>query len=189
VRHGFPQPAYGKKVEFVKVIAAHRQAWSAVSTPEAGPMLQILTEPDPLCRTTYALRAARLSKAEFSTVVADCLAQLPPGAQHALAAELFENGAVGRLVAAVADQCAEFYSLVATPQPVHESLAARSVRHQVWQRVISSLAQLPAGVPDTAYATNLLFGLFAGGKLRVEADVDRVLTSWQDARQCLRGHA
>jgi len=66
------------------------------------------------------------------------VAALPPGARHALAAELFAGEAAGRLVAAVAEQCARLYAVVATPQDVQERVPANGVRHRVWQQVVAA---------------------------------------------------
>jgi hypothetical protein len=104
-----------------------------------------------------------------------------------LAAELFESGAAGRLLAAVAEQAAEWYSVVATPQEIHETVQAGGPRHRVWKQAVARLATLDKAEPGTAGATNLLAGLFGRGELASEADVDRVLASWQQARVAIAG--
>jgi MoxR-like ATPase len=183
--HSFPERALGRKVDLIKLVTAHRQAWNGALVEEPGPLLHILTEPDPLRRAGYAMKAQSLSKSDFSTIMADTLAQLPLGARHALATELFASDSAGRLIAAVADQCADLYATVITPQPVNESVAADSTRHRVWKRIVSRLAELPCKTASTAMATNLLAGLFAAHALAMPEDADKVLASWSAARQVL----
>jgi hypothetical protein len=187
LRHSLPQRATGEVVKDLNLLAAHKEAWKAAG-PGADSIIQLLiAEADPLRRALAAARCESLGRRQFSTVVADCLAALPPGPRHALAEELFESGSAGRLLAAVAEQAAEWYSVVATPQEIHETVQAGGPRHRVWQRVVSRLSALDKAAPDTASATNLLAGLFAQGELASEADVDRVLTSWLQARVAIKG--
>jgi len=87
----------------------------------------------------------------------------------------------------VAEQAAEWYSMVATPQDIHETVQAGGPRHRVWQRVVSRLSTLDKAAPDTVPTTNLLCGLFAQGELENDTDVDRVLTSWLAARAAIQG--
>ena len=141
-----------------------------------------LLERDPLVRALRAAQIASLKPGEFSTIVADSLASLPLGAWHALAAAIFESGAAGRLVAAVAEQCATLYSLAATPQDVQESVDARTGRHKVWQILVASLARLDPQHPDTAPASNLFAGLFGAGEIESEADLKKAWEAWHDAR-------
>jgi phage gp37-like protein len=99
-----------------------------------------------------------------------------------LAVELFESGAAGRLVAAVAEQCADLYALVAAAQSVHESVPSRGTRHDTWQAVVAALARLPADETNTMLATNLLAGLFGREEIGSENEVTQVLHEWQTAR-------
>src|SRR5262249_33957426 len=117
----------------------------------------------------------------------DCLASLAPGARHALAAHLFESAAAGRLVAAVAEQAAGWYAVMATPQSLNETVHAAGVRRKVWKQVVSLLARLDAHDTETAAATNLLVGLFALNELTSEGDPGRVLGVWQSARRTIAG--
>jgi MoxR-like ATPase len=183
-----PQRATGRTVNDLQLLAAHREAWSMVDLEVDDPRRLLHAEADPLRRAARAMRIAELSREDLSGLIADSLAGLQPGARHALAVELLETGAAGRLAAAVAEQCAELYALVATAQDVHESVQSRSARHATWQAVVGALARLPAESPDTVLATNLLAGLFGRGDLASEADVTRVLEAWRSARATL-GHA
>jgi MoxR-like ATPase len=186
LRHSLPQRATGEPVKEVAVLAAHKEAWRAAEVPKDSPLEALMSEPDPLRRALAAARAGGIGKTEFSAIIADCIAVLPDGARHALALELFESSTAGRLVAAVAEQCAGWYALVATPQNVHESLASGSVRHRVWKRIVAQLAALPAGEPETALVSNLLTGLFATGQIDLEDGVDKVLDSWRQARMTIQ---
>jgi hypothetical protein len=115
VTHSLPQRATGEKVVAHKLLPAHREAWKASEAGPSSPMAALLAEPDVIRRAMLACRIPKIKKSEFSAVITDCLTQLPAGARHALAAELFESGDAGRLVAAAASQCAEWYAPVATP--------------------------------------------------------------------------
>jgi MoxR-like ATPase len=187
LRHSLPHRATGEAVKELNLLAAHKEAWKAAGSDMDDTLQLLIAEADPLRRALVAARCESLGRRQFSTVVADCLAALAPGSRHALAAELFESGAAGRLLAAVAEQAAEWYSVVATSQGIHETVQAGGPRHRVWQRVVSRLSALDKNAPDTASATNLLAGLFAQGELAGESDVDRVLASWAQARTAIEG--
>jgi hypothetical protein len=126
-----------------------------------------------------------VSPQEFSAVVADAVASVPDGSRHALAAFLFESGAAGRLVAAVAEQCGELYGLTCTPQAVHDTVRPRSERHRVWQRVESVLGAIPANHPECTPLTNLLAALFNSEALTTVQDVDRAVRAWCETRRLL----
>jgi MoxR-like ATPase len=178
VTHSLPQKAQGIRVDQVKLLAAHREAWNAAQIPEDDPSRAVFHESDPLRRVMKASLAPSLSQEAFSSIVADALAALPAGGRHALAFRLFESASAGRLVAAIAEQCAEFYTLVAVGQDVHENISANSPRHRVWQRVVKVLARLEPAKDETVLKENLLCGLFSAGQLAVEEDVDRALAEW-----------
>jgi hypothetical protein len=144
----------------------------------------LLAEPDPLRRALLAVRLDKISRQELSSVVADSLAALPHGARHALATHLMESGAAGRLAAAVAQQCAEWYAVVATAQNLREVVSSGSVRHRVWHHIVGVLARFP---DEEAARTNLLVGLFAQNTIQVEGDVERILRHWQEANALIGG--
>jgi MoxR-like ATPase len=187
LRHSLPQRATGRPVKEIHLVSAHKEAWKAAGAAFDDPIHLLMAEPDPLRRALFAARCDALGKREFSTVAADCLAALPAGARHALAAELFESGAAGKLIAAVAEQAAEWCAVTATPQDIHESVQANGTRHRVWKHVVARLAALDKDAPDTASATNLLTGLFGSNELTVDDDVDRALAAWQHARRTIAG--
>ncbi len=187
--HSLPQPASGVRVDELKVLACHREAWRLAAVPADDLMRQILSEPDPLRRALRAARLARLKPRDFSSVVADAVASLPAGGQHALATELFESGAAGRLVAAVADQCGQLYAAVCTPQDVHEAVGARGDRHRVWQAIESVLARHDPSSTETVLLTNLLASLFNAQLLASPDDVDAAVRSWHSARSAARNPA
>jgi MoxR-like ATPase len=187
LRHSLPQRATGEAVNETSVLAAHKEAWKSAEIPEDSPMHVLMAEPDPLHRALAATRCASLGKREFSTVVSDCLAALRPGPRHALAAHLFESGAAGRLVAAVAEQAAEWYAVTATPQNLSETVQANGPRHEVWKQVVALLARLDQNDPETPAATNLLIGLFASNELAAPSDPRLVLERWQAVRRTIAG--
>jgi MoxR-like ATPase len=185
VRSSLPQLAQGIKLDQVKLLAAHREAWKASQLEEGDATRAILMERDPVRRVMKAGAAGSISASDFSSIVADALAALPPGGRHALAFGLFESAAASRLVAAVAEQCAELYAIVATAQEVHESVASKSVRHCVWQHIVKILARLAPDVEETILKTNLLCGLFAANQLAIEEDVDRAIDAWERVNSTL----
>ena len=172
----------GVEVSRIKVLKCHREAWQAAALDDDDPRRLLMMEPDPLRRALRAARVTSLSSPEFSGIVADCLASLRPGGRHALATALFESGAAGNLVAAVAEQCGQLYGLAVTPQNLHETVMANSTRHRLWQRIVAVLARMPPDDPETTFASNLLVGLFASGEFSVEADVEQTLEAWQQTR-------
>jgi MoxR-like ATPase len=178
VTHSLPQKAQGIRVDQMKLVAAHREAWNAAQISEDDPARAVFHESDPLRRAIKASLAPSLSREDFSSIVADALAALPAGGRHALAFQLFESASAERLVAAIAEQCAEFYTFVTVAQEVHESVTSKSPRHKTWQRIVQVLAKLEPKEEDTVLKTNLLFGLFSTGQLAVEADVERALVEW-----------
>jgi MoxR-like ATPase len=187
LRHSLPHRATGEAVNETSVLAAHKEAWKSAEIPKDGPIHVLMAEPDPLHRALATVRCASLGKREFSTVISDCFAALAPGARHALTAHLFESGAAGRLVAAVAEQAAEWYAVTATPQNITETVQANGPRHKVWKEVVSLLARLDRNDPETPAATNLLAGLFASNQLATEGDPRLVLEAWQSARRTIVG--
>lgn len=187
LRHSLPQRATGEPVSDLNLLAAHKEAWKAAGVESDSVLQLLITEADPLRRALLAGRCASLGRSEFSTIVADCLAALPSGARHALAADLFESGGAGRLLAAVAEQAAEWYSMVAMPQEIRQTVVAGGPHHRVWQRVVERLAALDKFAPQTAPTTNLLVGLYGRGDLACEGDVDAALNSWNQARAAIAG--
>ncbi len=184
--HSLPHAAAGEKVDRVKILAAHREAWKIAGMEESDPRRIVLLEKDPLLRVLRASKIDSIPHGEFSTIVADSLATLRPGERHALAAGLFEYGAAGRLVAAVAEQCAGLYSLAATPQDITEGVFSGSERCQVWRALVSRLAKLKEGDPDIPLTTNLFTGLFAVGELPHIADIEKTMSAWSKARAKIR---
>ncbi|MEN6604324.1 MAG: AAA family ATPase [Bryobacteraceae bacterium] len=185
LRHSVPQRATGEEVKEVTILAAHKEAWKNASVAADSPLHVLMAIPNPFRRALAALRCDSLGKPDFSTIVADCLAAIPPGGREAMAAHLFESGAAGRLIAAVAEQAAEWYATVATPQDIRESVQSNGPRHRVWKQVVARLAGLDPKDPDTAAATNLLTGLFGKGSLALETDVDAALDNWRSARRAI----
>jgi MoxR-like ATPase len=187
--HSLPHRAAGQPVKAMAVLAAHRDAWKLAGLEADDPRRLILAEPDPLRRALRAARLESLSRADFSGIVADAIASLPPGGRHALAVELFESRAAGRLVAAVAEQCAQLYALVVTAQHLNESVASASTRRRLWQQAVAELAQLDSNDGDTLLISNLVAGLFAAHELATEDDLRRTLASWRIVRAQARGVA
>lgn len=187
--HSLPQAASGVKVAHLKVLACHKEAWRLAGIPADDPIRQVLSEPDPLKRALKAARIPALKPRDFSSVVADALASLPPAGRHALAAALFESGAAGRLIAAIAEQCAELYSAVCTPQGVHESVRARNERHMVWQAIEATVARRRPDNPETAFLSNLLASLFNARSIETTEALHEAVRTWDSTRAAARSLA
>jgi hypothetical protein len=188
VRHSLPQRALGQKVDEVKLLAAHREAWRMTGIKPNDPLRAILSEADPLRRAALAIRAPKIPNGEFSSIIADSLAALPMGSREALAADLFETGAAGRMVAAIAEQTAELYGHVALNPSFSETVAGHGERFKTWKHIEILLSRLDPENSETHLVANLLANHFAQGNLSQPTDVDPVLARWRDARQLLGGH-
>jgi MoxR-like ATPase len=186
LQNGLPQRAEGLVVPEVKVLAAHREAMRALKLAPADPLRAILAATDPLERIKLALRATRLAKGEFSRVVADTLAQLPPGAREAAVAHLFETGAVGRLNAAVASQAGDAYRDIVTPAAFSETLHASHSRYRAWSRMKDLLSRLDPADPRAHLQANALASLFARKQLHSPEDAERAFHTYAQAAMRLR---
>jgi len=171
----------------LKLTSAHREAWNSMD-PERGVETQaLLQEADLVRRAALATGLKHLSPTMVSTVIADCLVQLPHGAKEALTAWLFEQGHAGRLVAAVADQCASVYSNVASSQTVRQIINGMDPRVRVWRAIAKCLGELPADDPETRLITNLLFSHFNSRTIKTPEEVDGFIERWRDTRKKLDG--
>ncbi len=184
VANGLPQRAQGIKIPETKVLAAHRGAWRIAGIKPGDPLRQILTAADPVERVRLAVGAPKLRKGEFSSIVADAVARLSPGAREAVVVHLFETGAVGKLNAAVAEQAAEIYRGVATPPQFSETLRATDPRFGVWGRIKDILSRLDVAEPRSHLAANALARCFAKQDLTRPEDAERAFEAWSvtDAR-------
>ena len=137
----------------------------------------ILLETDPVKRVGLATEANGLTTVEFSTIVADALAEMSEGARYAVATSLFESEAAGRLVAAVADQCAGVYALVADQQPNTRSLSREE--NIVAERISATIKERPEY--DQPRCQNLLNNLFGAGRLTTRSAVEELVSQWSKA--------
>ena len=135
LRFGLPQRASGGKISEAKILAAHREALAAAAARPGDPGLALRSIADRFERTVRALELTDLDPMLRSGVVADGFADLADGECHAVAVHAFDHGLADGLLGAVAAQLASAYALVQTPQGVHETLAARGVRHEAWLAV------------------------------------------------------
>jgi MoxR-like ATPase len=186
VRNGLPQWAQGLKIPETKLLAAHREAWKLADVKPGDPLRAILTTADPVERVRLAVAARKLRKGDLSSVVADAISGLPPGAREAVAVHLFETDAVGRLNAAVAEQVAEIYADVARPLNFSETLHASNPRFETWNRIKDILSKLDANEPRAHLAANALAACFAKKELGQPADADTAFAAWleTDGRLC-----
>ena len=183
LRHSIPHRAEGLVVSELKLTTAHREAWRLAELPALDSSRLLATETDPVRRTRMAGRLKGLEKNELSSIVADSIASLPPGGQHALATWVLDNGVAGRLVAAVAEQCGALAATALVSKGADERVHARSTRHDLWKYMTRQLGRLPKKSKDTPLLTNLLIALFVSDDLATESDVDKVFESWRSVRR------
>ena len=183
LRHSIPHRAEGLVVSELKLTTAHREAWRLAELPALDSSRLLATETDPVRRTRMAGRLKGLEKNELSSIVADSIASLPPGGQHALATWVLDNGVAGRLVAAVAEQCGALAAAAMVSMGADERVHARSTRHDLWKYLTRQLGRLPKKSKDTPLLTNLLIALFVSDDLATESDVDKVFESWRSVRR------
>jgi hypothetical protein len=182
VSASIPQRAQGIAVDDTRLMVAHSAAWKLARLSAGDPRRALATEPDPTRRAIRAAAMPHLSLQERSAYVADALAHLPAGGRHALAHWLVEQGLAAGLMTAVADQCGELYSLVASKQDVATKLSSGSMAYQAWRSIMSAIEEEDA---DGEPLANLLTGLFSKGQLVRPIDTDAVLASWKEIRALL----
>ena len=186
LRVHLPQRAQGIAIPETKLLAAHREAMRAASLESADPLRAILCASNPLERLRLATNANSLPKSEFSSVVADAIAQLQPGACEAAIVHLFETGAVGRLNAAVAAQTGEIYRDVATPQKFSKTVHASNPTFRTWGRIKDLLATLDPQQPRAHLQANAMANLFLREKLGSEEAAEAAFDAFTAADQMLR---
>jgi len=186
VTHALPQRAQGLAVPEITLLAAHRDAWRFANIHPGDPLKAILCAADPVERFRLAVATPVLSKGEFSQVVADALAQLPPGAREAAIVHLFETGAVGRLTAAVAGQAAEVYRDIATTPNFSETLHASHARFQTWATVKDLLSRLDPTEPRAHLRANTLAAAFSRKELATPRDAEEAFRAFGTTETHLR---
>jgi MoxR-like ATPase len=189
LRNGLPQLAEGKRINEAKLLGAHREAWRLVDIRPGDPLRAILTSADPVERIRLAVKANKLRKGDFSTIVSDAVSQLSPGAREATVVHLFETGAVGRLNAAVAEQIAQIYADVATPLNFSETLHARNPRFTTWKKIKDILSHLDPSEPRAHLAANALASCFAKKQLDRPEDAEAAFSAWVKTDDRLAGEA
>jgi MoxR-like ATPase len=186
LRHSLPQLAQGIAVPDVKLLSAHREAIRTIQLDVNDPLRIILCASSPLERIQLAIKARKLKKTDFSSVIADALAQMANGAREAAIVHLFESGAVGRLNAAVAAQIGEAYqSLIIAPN-FSETLHATHSRYQTWTRLKGLLAQLNPADPRAHLQANAVAALFARKTLQTTQDAEQAFHAFATTDQQLR---
>jgi len=186
LRANLPQRAQGLPISETKVLAAHREAIRAASLDVDDPLRAILCATDPLERLQIAARATSLPKSDFSTIVADVIAQLQPGAREAAIVHLFETGAVGRLNAAVAAQAGETYRDLATPPKFSKTMHASDARYKTWGRVKDLLSRLDPDEPRAHLQANAMAALFVRDQLQSPEAADGAFTAFETTDRLLR---
>jgi MoxR-like ATPase len=181
-----PHRAQGIAVPEIKILAAHKEAVRLMTANPNDPLRAILLTTDSVQRLRVAVCATSLPKSEFSRVVADTLAELPPGAREAGVVHLFETGSVGRLVASVASDAGETYAAIAAPKPFSETVHASQPRLQIWKRITTLLARLNPADARAHLQANALASLFARKALHSPEDAERAFQQFETADKALR---
>ena len=186
LRNSLPQLAQGIPVPDLKLLSAHREAIRTIDLDANDPLRTIMCASSPLERIQLAIKASTLKKTDYSSIVADSLAQLANGAREAAIVHLFETGAVGRLNAAVAAQIGETYqSLITTPN-FSESLPTGNSRYQTWTRIKDLLAKLNPTDPRSHLQANAVACLYSKKVLQTSQDAEQAFHAFATADQQLR---
>ena len=189
LRNALPQRAQGIAIPETKLLGAHREAWRLAGVEKNDPLRAILTTADPVDRVQLAVGSKKLRKGDFSTIVADTLSQLPPGAREAVVVYLFETDAVGRLNAAIAEQVASVYADLAAPVSFSETVHASRPRYATWSRIKDILSRLDPGNDRSHLAANALASCFARKQIGNPNDADRAFGAWVKTDDRLTGAA
>lgn len=187
VVNGLPQRAYGASFPEAKLLAAHKEAWRLAGIAEDDPLKAVLVTTDPLERLQRAISSRKLAKSVLSTVVADVLAALPNGSREAAVVHLFENDAVGRLNAAIAEQAGSIYREIAAPAPFSENVHASHSRFAAWKRLRELLAGLDPNDPKAHLHANAMVSLFAAKKIIRPEEAEAAFSAFQQTAAALAG--
>lgn len=182
LEHSIPHRAQGVRVDRARLLVAHNETWQLINTDAADPRRVLVAEPDPIKRAILAAGSRGLSASELSAYIADGLAEAPIGGRHALAEFIMQSPALPRLNAAVAEQAAELYRLVAMAQDVKQNVQVGSTPSNTWDAIVRILARQPEDSDESRAMSNLLCGLFAKGDLVTGTDAELALGSWTRVR-------
>lgn len=174
-----PQRAEGIPVPESKLLSAHKEAWRSASGPETEQLIRVYSEKDPLKRAALAALSEGLTRNQRSVIVADCIQFLPHGARHALAMFLMTRDLAGNLIAAVAEQIAEEYALVAFRDGGRR--LDRNYESRTGDLIGRELKKLPSKDPESVALGNLLVNLFLKEKLNSETEVHRTIRAWRSS--------
>lgn len=183
--HSLPLAACGQPVQAGTLLASHREAWRLAAVAPDDPLAAVLTERDPARRVQLALRCGGLEDGELTAIVVDALAQLPPGASHALAEWLLETGALPRLSVVAADEAGARYRALVAPDPLEVRTRMGSPRWRVWKGLEPRLARLDPSDPIDLRLANLIVHLFRTGALVEDLQAEAVVDAYRGARATL----
>jgi len=164
LRWGLPQRAQGRPMPESRLLAVHRKAVQMAGLPADSPLARIEAEADPLKRVALALALpdGTLSRASFSSLVADAFAAQDLPGRYLLAR---------RLLPAVAERdLADAPTLELLAGPVAKIVEfERDASHRMqmtrsettrFNALLAELAKLDAADPEQASLGNLLYTLF-----------------------------
>ena len=186
LRASLPQRAQGIAVSENALLSAHREAWRLHAIDPLDPIRAILLTADPLERFRVAIRTTALSDTNFSTVVADCLAQITPSARMACVLYLFEHGSAGRLNAAIAEELAPLYKTMIEEQTFEDHVFDDDAR-SVWRHITELLATLdPASAEDQHHA-NAVVAAYRSELFTEPEDAVTYFENFRRVRRMLQG--
>jgi len=186
LRVHLPQRAQGIAIPESKLLIAHRESMRSAGLAKQNPLRAILRTSNPLERLRIATNSNKLSNSDYSSVVADVIAQLPPGSREAAVVHVFETGAVGRLNAAVAAQAGDIYQEVATPPTFSQTVHSKSPIFGTWARIKDLLAQLDPQEPRAHLHANAMAKLFVRKELQSPTSAEVAFAAFADADAMLR---
>lgn len=177
VDSSLPQRAGGLPSGVLQVVTSHRQALPLMRGQLDVLRTRLLTEASPVRRVLFAMACPALPPVEFSAIVADGLAGVPDGGRHAIACHLFERGQADRLLAAVAEQVASYYSQAAVGQTAYAKVRIPA-SCPVWSAMGILFGQLPKRQRTARLLRNVLIALYESAQIKRADEVGEVWTSW-----------
>jgi MoxR-like ATPase len=177
LQNSIPLAASGMLVPLHALLISHKEAWRQASASVTDPIGLLLNEPDAVKRVQRAVSSQELHAMELSSIVCDSLAQLSPGASHAVATWLVDSGVVERLPVLAAEVVGTLYREVHCVQEFRRQVPSNSFYHRLWTALTHRLAGLDPALAIDQQQANLLSTLYIDCQLRSVEQLDAV---WQD---------
>jgi hypothetical protein len=177
LQNSIPLAASGRSVPLHVLLISHKEAWRQASAPANDPIGLLLNEPDAVKRVQKAVTLPELPAMALSSIVCDSLAQLSPGASHAVATWLVDSRVVERLPVLAAEVVGARYREVHCVQEFNQQVPVNSFYYRLWEALKQRLAGLDPALAIDQQQANLLTALYADCQLRSVEQLDAV---WQN---------